>query len=356
MNCGTFRKKLDDYMEDNVSFDIRDAMDDHLNKCEGCKKIYEENILIDSMFKKALSAEGINFERSRENILNNIDKNRYSKNPIKKLYFNIKKNKMQYLSCAAVLAFILVAIPHISKIQNMQVAKNSKMEVQSKKSVISNESLSVNFGDNNVSRSASPTTSKLKDTEVNKEDKVKKEVYMPKFYKTEIKDFFREGALSSPWKNSPDKIYSACVAGKGEEFQEEGIANIFLMDYLTKKVWSFDIIKDPLDKEQSTPKAFEWWDNENLLIVIGPGFGTVTRGGDLYLLNIQKGDVSLIYKMPRGEDKSIKEEIMSIQKINKDLLLMVNVYDDDNYTKSHTEKWLMRNFDFNSFNTIEIVN
>jgi len=56
------------------------------------------------------------------------------------------------------------------------------------------------------------------------------------------------------------------------------------------------------------------------------------------------------------EPSDKKQEIMSAQKVGSNISLKVNVYEDDNYTRSHTEKWIINSFDVNLKKKLEVKN
>lgn len=140
--------------------------------------------------------------------------------------------------------------------------------------------------------------------------------------------------FNTPWKNSENNTYSATIEGKGEEALEEGQGKIIVKG--NNKVYSFELVNN----SQKSPKSIEWADDENLLVVVGMSMGTVSKGGNLYMLNVNTGKVFLVVDTP-----SDKQQVMSVQKNGNKLNLKVNVYDDDVYNKSHIENWVIDPFD-----------
>lgn len=142
--------------------------------------------------------------------------------------------------------------------------------------------------------------------------------------------------FNTPWKSSENGAYSASIEGKGEDAAEEGQGKIIIKE--KDKVNCFEIKDNP----KKSPRFIEWADNENLLVVIGSSTGTVSKGGNLYMLNVNTGKVYLVLKTPND-----KQQIMSVNKNNNKLNLKVNIYDDDVYNKSHIEEWNINSFDVN---------
>ncbi|KAA8680590.1 DUF4652 domain-containing protein [Clostridium sp. MT-14] len=141
--------------------------------------------------------------------------------------------------------------------------------------------------------------------------------------------------FNTPWKSSEDGSYSACIEGKGSSALEEGQGRIIVKN--GQKIYSFQIEGNTA----ISPKYLEWADSENIFVIIGSSHGTMSKGGDLYMLNVGRNEVVLLIKTP-----SKKQQIISVQKSGSNVNLKVNVYDDDAYNKSHVEDWVI-----NSFNT-----
>ena len=58
MNCNIFKNRLEDYVLGNTSNDLKIALEKHMDGCESCRRLYEEEIKIDTDFKMALSIDG----------------------------------------------------------------------------------------------------------------------------------------------------------------------------------------------------------------------------------------------------------------------------------------------------------
>ena len=112
-------------------------------------------------------------------------------------------------------------------------------------------------------------------------------------------------------------------------------------------ITSFEI----LDNKKISPIFIEWADNKNLFVVIGSAQGTVSKGGNLYLLDVSTGKASSVLQTP---DK--KQQIMTAKKVGDNINLKVNVYEDDNFDKSHIENWTIYAFDINLSKPMEVKN
>lgn len=334
MNCDIVRKRLFDFIEGSVSNDLHEAIENHLNTCDNCRKIYEEEKELDELIKASLNTEHIEFKSSRAEIMKSIDKNRYSKSPWNKLRFHFKRYNKQYLASAACLIFFLVISPLIKNQYNrLDKPEGASEEFKMEKRTLENQNI----------RSFNADTRELSEEKEDfQKEKDEPTVFFDKkvqFIKEEVKDE-KQIEFNTPWQDSPNKKFKATIEGKGQYAIEEGIATVVIKEMENNKMMKYSII--PYEK-QLTPKYIQWLDDENLLLIIGFPYGTITKGGDLYMLNIQSNNNYLVY-----DTKDKKKEVTSLQKINRDgkldLKLDLNVYDDDEFNKSHKETITMENF------------
>lgn len=340
MECNVFRKRLPDLIEDSISFDMKEAMLQHICDCEACREVYEEELSIDDIFTKGLSVSPDSFRSLRSDIMKNIDKNRYGKGPFKKFLFHIKKYKGTYTTMAAVLLIAVFITPYIAKNSLFGSAKkNEQFSVLNEAAGASKES-AVSKSEENNKASLSLKTADI--PEQNNEVKTKTEdlaVYMPKFEKKVLDKTFK-AAFNTPWENSLSKKYTATVEGKGEEAQEEGIANIVIKNLSADEQWSFSLVDN--QEKQFTPKKIKWIDDENMLVTIGLGYGTVEQGGDLYILNTSTAELTKANPMTtfKAGEQSQVTRIVSVKLLPSNELEVtteVLIYEDELKDKSHTE-------------------
>jgi hypothetical protein len=314
MNCSTFKKKLFDYMEDNVVYDMKEAMDSHLNTCESCRKLYEEEKSLDDTFIDAFKIDNINFTSSRSSIIKSIDKNKYS-SPRHKFTNHLRKYSIRYAASAAVLAFTLLSMPYISKIGDGQfnVAKgNGSFGILK---------IDTDEGNNpGFVGTAEITEDDINSNIVEPNIFTHKEVYIPKFVKRDRIQPIEE-KLILPWVTSPDGTMEATVDGRDLEI----IGNIIIKGVQDNTLSEMYLIDND---RQYSPTFVQWFDNQYLLTVVGFGMGTVSKGGDLYLVNVDTGKSTMIY-----ETIGFNEEIIRVEKGEGTLQLKVRVFTDhmDNY-------------------------
>ncbi|GAA0716279.1 hypothetical protein GCM10008905_00530 [Clostridium malenominatum] len=320
MNCNIVTKKIYDFLEGSVSHDLHEAIENHLKECESCRSIYEEEKALEELIKASLSVEDIEFKSSRAEIMKSIDKDRYGKGFGKKLIFHFKKYNKQYLASVACLALFISMSPLVKNKSNVKVkmaAEDSSRNADMQKSF--------NMKNIEVKEMALDTTAFFSE--------------QVQFSKEEVKDE-KSINFNTPWVESPNKTLSASIEGRGPYGGEEGIATVVIKDSTNKKTWKYSLIPG---EKQITPKYIQWLDDENLFVIIGFPFGTISRGGNLYLLNVPTDKNYIIYET--GDDK---KEVTSLQKINRegmiDLKLELNVYEDDEFNKSHKETVTLENF------------
>ncbi|MCM8710748.1 DUF4652 domain-containing protein [Clostridium sp. SYSU_GA19001] len=344
MDCKIFRKRLTDLLEDNISYDLKDAMLEHVKNCEACKTLYDEEVFIDEAFKSSLAFDAQSFRSLRTDIMKNINKNKYGKNPVKKFLYNIKRFSKTYLYAAVFIIFAVIVTPYIIKNGFISlINKGIGMEIANKSSegaLLENYSVSGEKEQKNQiaqSKAAEDnSTNSLKSAEIKSEVK---DAYMPRFEKKALEKSYKP-KLNTLWKNSTSKKYSAALEGKGPEAIEEGIANIILKEVNTGKQWSFNLVDN--DGKQFSPKAIEWIDDEHLLVIIGYGYKAVNQGGLLYVLNIVDAGVyeadpnNTINLNPNSEIT----KILSVKRLSSNDLQIdveVLVFDDEALNTSHRE-------------------
>lgn len=116
ISCITFKKRLNDFIYGSISDDLKKSLEDHVQNCESCRTIYNNEIEIEKAFKDVVNIRNIKFISSREEIIKNIDKNRYNKSFSNKLFYRIRKNIITYaagiilLFCTTVGGFYFYSI------------------------------------------------------------------------------------------------------------------------------------------------------------------------------------------------------------------------------------------------------
>lgn len=328
MNCNIFKKRLEDYVLEDLSKDLKSSLEKHMEECESCRRLYEEEIEIDTDFKTTLSIEGTKFNSSRANIINSIDKNRYSKKASNKIFYNFRRHKSKYLSYAVAVIAMIVFIPMMLKGFTMGNNKSAKSESAmyatgseaadenkaNNGEVISDGSL---LKDNTKKEFSATTSTSAKQDEAS---------ILLQFKSTIV----TEEALPDYeiiWETSPDGKSSAAIDIQLERDVDFGIHVIYVKDMKINKIVKYEIMNNTM---HFTPRNIEWWDNEHLIIVAGFGYGTICYGSQVYSLNINTSDIPLLYRR-----KDIKQEILEVKKVENDLMLELRIYEDDTLNGFH---------------------
>lgn len=316
MNCSIFRKKMNDLLEGNTSSDIKEALEHHTEECHECREIYDREVLIDKAFKDAFSIKDVSFVSSRAEIMKSIDKNRYGKGAAKKVYFHLKKYTTRYISCAALIVFTVIFAPYAMKIDHSpyDVSQNRANSVAKQSTSSVPQVMMKSTKMENVQKTAMNTV-------VNTP---------PVFEKVGVNPKEKNPESSTPWLSSPSKKLSICIEGRGAEAKDEGVGVIYVKNIASGAVWMMSNVSGD---EKYTPIHLDWWDDENVLVIMGYPYGTMSNGGNLYLLNIETAAVSPVYTLDND-----KIQVTNAKKLGSKVQLQLVVFDDENYSKSHSEE------------------
>lgn len=114
-----------------------------------------------------------------------------------------------------------------------------------------------------------------------------------------------ESTSNISWQQSPDGTMSVTLDGRLEQASEEGIANLLVKN---NELDSYTILSLTNASElQLTPKTFKWIDDNRLFLIIGFAYGTVSMGGDLYILELEQNKL-----IPVVLNASSLEEVSNI--------------------------------------------
>lgn len=241
----------------------------------------------------------------------------------------MKNNRLNFIMCSLLVIFTLGLTACFN-------SKGNSTSTQSSGSINSKKIDSSKVSNNKETQKPKEET-KTSSTAVKNSSEIK-------FIKQEM-DNNSTVSFNTTWKSNKNGSYNACIEGKGSEALEEGTGKIIVKD--PQKVYSFQIENNA----KLSPKYLEWADDKNLLVVIGYSNGSISKGGDLYMLNVDTEDNEILIKMP-----SKKQQIMSAEKNGDIVNLKVNVYDDDVYNKCHVENWTINSFSTNLNNKMKVKN
>lgn len=334
MNCKTFMRKLPEFMENSIMYDMSEAMEKHMNECNSCKQRFEEEKAIELAFSMALDTDEISFNSCRSDIMKNIDKNKYSKSPISKVKYGIKKFQIQIISTAAVLLMTVLITPHIANKYTSSSSSESGMLVSNNnddKMLIANNDqnpTSVGMVNNSSAGNIGSQESMIMDDELEIDKKEMKKllesnkIYVPKFTRVDL-EVNENLEFATDWVESPDKALKVAIEGRGDNGTEQGIGKLVFINKSTSQMWKLSLANN--ETKQFTPMKVSWYDNENLMVIFGYGQGRETLGGDVILLNAFTGKaVNIYWEYSLDSKKQVVEAIRDNDKIN----LRVILYDD----------------------------
>jgi len=122
INCNVFLKSLKDNIAGELPYNVKQSADEHMNTCSNCKKIYDEQLKIYGLLKSTVANTPVEFSSSRNEILNRIDKNRYSKKLLNKVSFSFRRNSLKYAISGIALILFVYSSPYIYN--NLKVSKS----------------------------------------------------------------------------------------------------------------------------------------------------------------------------------------------------------------------------------------
>lgn len=323
MNCRIFEKKLPEYLDESLLHDMKDAMEKHMDSCENCRNLYNQEMEFDKFFSNALQSEDMKFNSCRAEIIKEIDKNRYGKSPLKKIKYGMRKHKLQILSSAAVLMLTLTAMPFIIG-SHPQKNTLSGTASEDKSKLLSVES------QNGASDIKSPKTGSTEKSIALEDmqpiafasDILENKVYVPVFERTKLEKL-PDQSMSTVPKDSPDKNIQVLLNGRGPAAQDEGIADIVFQNQKDLGIWKLSVVDN--EQKRMSPLSVNWYDNENVLVTMGYGNGHATFGGDLFLININTGKTLNLYPA-HSKDKS--QEVVSAARNGEMINIAVKQFDD----------------------------
>ena len=135
MRCSTFSKSLKEYIAEELSEDAAEMMTNHINKCQSCKTLYNNELESYSFLQRMSSTRDTSFISSRGDIMRKIDKTKYKRTFSNKLFFFVKRKSLSYavgsVVAASLIFIILFAQSHFNdlKLANILPNKHSSSNV-----------------------------------------------------------------------------------------------------------------------------------------------------------------------------------------------------------------------------------
>ena len=134
--------------------------------------------------------------------------------------------------------------------------------------------------------------------------------------------------VASGWTESPNKQFQSLI-----KINDVYLDKIYIKDTSRNIVWSMEKDNNP---NNSVPKFVEWYDNENIFVVMN-GTEDNVKKEELYLLDVAKGNGTMLYKLYGGS-----KSIVGINKINtNNVELKLQLNSNDNYLDSNMQSFTL---------------
>lgn len=133
---------------------------------------------------------------------------------------------------------------------------------------------------------------------------------MPGFFQLKYSD----DKFATPFKKIPNTNYEVSLVGKGENAQEEGKASILI----NKQGRYFQYIFNGKTNNQLTPlKVVDGYDN-NLIVLVGNGWGSMQSARYIFSLDVENGITTLLYSSDKDyiSDAKINNNKLNIKKFS----------------------------------------
>jgi len=184
MNCSEARLYISSLVDDELDIDIKDEVIEHIENCDECKKIYEEEKLIKRVLNENELKEmpnGFN-EKLHNSLMNEVKETKKSNNIIKFVNRNRK-----YLAVAALFIFAVVLVNNNPL--NMIVGNNQ--DLRGMKSAVMEDSVEMSFNES-VGSQAMPMEPMMMKSDG---EKYGNEAPMPEVAKTSVESEYQTGRI-----------------------------------------------------------------------------------------------------------------------------------------------------------------
>lgn len=421
MNCSIFTENLNKFIEKDIEENMKYEMEEHMLRCDACKQIYEEELLIEKAFIESLTLEDINFISQKEKIMSKIDTDKYKNCEPKKSDRGLLRYIRIIGPLAAAILFVMLVNPisRFKVIDEISAGKKENLEkiaIEDKNNTLSTEqaqkvqtrntddksdirdeiSYEISIKDetsklsqennltlNNVENTTEPLQEEVNDNSSNnaidnindngnssedslgsgeianleipndifsekeldntgdaKEEEQIKSLTGVNINSMQSIDFSREVSLDKNTSKSLDKGIKSpntkLVASLAKK-EYTSVEKIYVENLLNKEVWSLDT---KLQNRNVFTRFIKWADNENLFLVIDEIKENVVTSEEVYVLNINSGKATQVYKII---DNLKKVEDINIVN-NVDIELKLSNGKNDNKNNTYMERYMINNF------------
>ncbi|MPM19796.1 hypothetical protein SDC9_66222 [bioreactor metagenome] len=127
---------------------------------------------------------------------------------------------------------------------------------------------------------------------------------------------------------SPEKYKCAFIA----PYEWEAIGDLYIYDF--KKNTSEIVIKAETMKNQNCIKKVVWHNEDELYLIIGPAYGTVSKGGNIYKFNIQNKKLETVLVCKE------REEVTDLNILNEKAELKIIRFDNEFLSYEERKEYL----------------
>lgn len=132
MKCIKFVTLIPNYLDGDIDIKTKEEMDNHIANCQSCREKFEERKEILDTFKYILEDKEIQINSRKNEILNNIDKSRYTSSIVNKTFYNLHVKKAAFIGVAAAVFLIFIALKHGGNIYNTGIQYSTKITEKNK--------------------------------------------------------------------------------------------------------------------------------------------------------------------------------------------------------------------------------
>ncbi|HCQ91264.1 MAG TPA: hypothetical protein DIU45_18065 [Clostridium sp.] len=135
------------------------------------------------------------------------------------------------------------------------------------------------------------------------------------------------------------------MEGRGTYGKEEGVGTIFVKDLVNSKMYEFKLANETA---QQSPLYIQWYDNENLIVITGLGYGRLETGDKAILLNVKNNSYISMYEV-----QNPRERLISISSEGNNLKIKSIHYIDDTLNKYEDKEKIIEKYTPGDLITIE---
>jgi WD40 repeat protein len=132
MKCVKLITLIPNYFEEDIDSKVKVEMDNHIATCQNCRKKFEERKEVFDTFKYMLVDEEIQIKSRKDEIINNIDKSRYTSTIVNKTFYRLYVKKGAFIGVVVAVFLMFIALKHGGNIYNTAIHYGTKITEKNK--------------------------------------------------------------------------------------------------------------------------------------------------------------------------------------------------------------------------------